>query len=69
MAVRDVLRMGDPRLLTPALPVEDFASPGLAHLIADMHDTMRALNGAGLAAPHIGVSLQVVMFEVTTNPR
>ncbi len=69
MAVRDVLRMGDPRLLTPALPVEDFASPELAHLIADMHDTMRALNGAGLAAPQIGVGLQVVMFEVTTNPR
>lgn len=69
MAIRDVLRMGDPRLLTPALPVVDFAAPELAHLIADMHDTMRALNGAGLAAPQIGVGLQVVMFEVTTNPR
>ena len=69
MAVREVLKMGDPRLLTPALPVADFAAPELTHLIADMVDTMRALNGAGLAAPQIGVGLQVVMFEVTTNPR
>ncbi|MBU4500861.1 MAG: peptide deformylase, partial [Gammaproteobacteria bacterium] len=60
MAIREVLKMGDPRLLTPALPVEDFASPRLAQLIVDMHDTMRALNGAGLAAPQIGVGLQVV---------
>ena len=69
MAIRDVLKMGDPRLLTPVLPVEDFASPGLAQLIVDMHDTMRALNGAGLAAPQIGVGLQVVMFEVNSNPQ
>ena len=69
MAIRDVLKMGDPRLLTPALPVEDFASPELAQLIVDMHDTMRALNGAGLAAPQIGVGLQVVIFEVGANPR
>jgi peptide deformylase len=69
VAIRDVLKMGDPRLLTPALPVEDFASPELAQLIVDMHDTMRALNGAGLAAPQIGVGLQVVIFEVTANPR
>jgi peptide deformylase len=69
MAIRDVLKMGDPRLLTPALPVEDFASPELAQLIVDMHDTMRALNGAGLAAPQIGVGLQVVIFEVAANPR
>ena len=69
MAIREVLKMGDPRLLTPAFPVEDFASPELAQLILDMHDTMRALNGAGLAAPQIGVGLQVVIFEVTTNPR
>jgi len=69
MAIRDVLKMGDPRLLTPALPVEDFASPELAQLIVDMHDTMRALNGAGLAAPQIGVGLQVVIFEVSSNPR
>jgi peptide deformylase len=69
MAIRDVLRMGDPRLLEPARPVEDFASLELAQLIVDMHDTMRALNGAGLAAPQIGVGLQVVIFEVDANPR
>ncbi len=69
MAIRDVLRMGDPRLLAPARPVEDFASLELAQLIVDMHDTMRALNGAGLAAPQIGVGLQVVIFEVSGNPR
>lgn len=69
MAVHEVLKMGDPRLLAPARPVEDFASPELARLIVDMHDTMRALNGAGLAAPQIGVGLQVVMFEVDANPR
>lgn len=67
MAIRDVLKMGDPRLLEPARPVEDFAA--LGRLIVDMHDTMRALNGAGLAAPQIGVGLQVVMFEVNANPR
>jgi peptide deformylase len=69
MAIRDVLKMGDPRLLEPARPVEDFASIELAQLIADMRDTMRALNGAGLAAPQIGVGLQVVIFEVEANPR
>src|SRR5690606_23401928 len=66
---RDVLKMGDPRLLEPARPVEDFASIELAQLIVDMHDTMRALDGAGLAAPQIGVGLQVVIFEVSANPR
>lgn len=69
MAIRDVLRMGDPRLLAQARPVEDFAALELAELIVDMRDTMRALNGAGLAAPQIGVGLQVVMFEVGANPR
>ena len=69
MAVRDVLKMGDPRLLEPARPVGDFASVELAQLIVDMKDTMRALNGAGLAAPQIGVGLQVVIFEVDANPR
>jgi peptide deformylase len=69
MAIRDVLKMGDPRLLEPARPVEDFASIELAQLIVDMHDTMRALDGAGLAAPQIGVGLQVVIFEVSSNPR
>lgn len=69
MAIRDVLKMGDPRLLEPARPVADFASIELAQLIVDMHDTMRALNGAGLAAPQIGVGLQVVIFGVDVNPR
>jgi peptide deformylase len=69
MAIRDVLKMGDPRLLETARPVEDFASHELTQLIVDMHDTMRALNGAGLAAPQIGVGLQVVIFEVVANPR
>jgi peptide deformylase len=69
MAIRDVLKMGDPRLLEPSRPVADFASIELAQLIVDMHDTMRALNGAGLAAPQIGVGLQVVIFEVNVNPR
>lgn len=69
MAIRDVLKMGDPRLLAPAQPVADFASAELAQLIVDMHDTMRALDGAGLAAPQIGVGLQVVIFEVNLNPQ
>ena len=69
MAIREVLKMGDPRLLAPARPVEDFASLDLSRLIVDMRDTMRALNGAGLAAPQIGVGLQVVIFEVDANPR
>lgn len=69
MAVREVLKMGDPRLLAPARAVERFATAELEQLVADMHDTMRALNGAGLAAPQIGVSLQVVIFEVNANPR
>jgi peptide deformylase len=69
MAIREVLKMGDPRLLAQARPVEDFASCELAQLIVDMHDTMRSLNGAGLAAPQIGVGLQVVIFEVAANPR
>ncbi|MHB1400909.1 MAG: peptide deformylase [Thiobacillus sp.] len=69
MAIRDVLKMGDPRLLEPARPVEDFASIELAQRIVDMRDTMRALNGAGLAAPQIGIGLQVVIFGVEANPR
>jgi peptide deformylase len=69
MAVRDVLKMGDPRLLEPARPVEDFAAPELTQLIVDMHDTMRALDGAGLAAPQIGGGLQVVIFGVSANRR
>ena len=69
MAVKTVLRMGDPRLLEPSRPVERFDTPELHALIADMEDTMKALNGAGLAAPQIGVGLQVAIFGVDRNPR
>ena len=69
MAVRPVLKMGDPRLLERARAVERFDVPELHALLADMHDTMQALNGAGLAAPQIGVGLQVVVFGVDRNPR
>jgi peptide deformylase len=61
--------MGDPVLLQVAKPVEQFDTPELRELLVDMHDTMAALNGAGLAAPQIGVSLQVVIFGVGKNPR
>ena len=69
MAVRPVLRMGDPRLLEPSRRVEQFDTRELHALIADLNDTMEALNGAGLAAPQIGVGLQVVIFGVEANPR
>lgn len=69
MAVREVLKMGDPRLLRISRRVENFAAPELRELVQDMTDTMRHLNGAGLAAPQIGVNLQVVIFELTDNPR
>lgn len=61
--------MGDPILLQQAKPVERFDTPELHALITDLKDTMTALNGAGIAAPQIGVSLQVVIFGVGTNPR
>jgi peptide deformylase len=67
--IRDVLKMGDPRLLEKSRPVEAFATPELRELIADMRDTMAHLNGAGLAAPQIGVPLRVVIFGVKRNPR
>jgi peptide deformylase len=69
MAVRRVLRMGDSRLLRVAEPVESFGTEELQALLEDMHDTMRALDGAGLAAPQIGVSLQVVVFGFEKNRR
>jgi len=65
----DVLKMGDARLLKQADPVTEFDTPELHQLVSDMIDTMRALNGAGLAAPQIGVGLQLVLFEVVENPR
>lgn len=67
--IRDVLRMGDPRLLRVAKPVEAFGTPALAALIADMRDTMRHLGGAGIAAPQIGVDLRVVIFGGAPTPR
>lgn len=69
MAIRPVLKMGDPVLLQVARPVVEFDTPELRSLLIDMHDTMESLNGAGLAAPQIGVSLQVVIFGVGANPR
>ena len=67
--IREVLKMGDLRLLEKSQPVEAFGTPQLRELIADMRDTMAHLNGAGLAAPQIGVPLRVVIFGVTRNPR
>ena len=68
MAIRRVLKMGEPLLREVAAPVTDFGAP-LAALVADMDDTMRDLHGAGLAAPQIGVGLRVVIFELRDNPR
>jgi peptide deformylase len=67
--IREVLRMGDPRLWQKSKPVERLGTPELEALLADMRDTMAHLNGAGLAAPQIGVGLQVVIFGVKANPR
>jgi peptide deformylase len=70
MAVRDILKMGDPRLLRVAQPVTRFDTTALHQLVQDMGDTMRSVDGAGLAAPQIGVDLQVVIFGTdTVNPR
>jgi peptide deformylase len=70
MTVREILKMGDARLLRMAQPVTDFDSDELHLLITDMLDTMRAANGAGLAAPQIGVDLQLVTFGgFERNPR
>jgi len=70
MSIRRVLRMGDPLLLRVSAPVRELNSPQLQELLTDMRDTMAALNGAGLAAPQIGVGLRVVMFGTgAPNPR
>ncbi len=70
MAVREILKMGDPRLLRVARPVTVFDSDELHLLISDMLDTMLAANGAGLAAPQIGIDLQLVIFGSNArNPR
>lgn len=70
MAVQEILKMGDPRLLRAAQPVTAFDSDALHLLVRDMIDTMRAADGAGLAAPQIGVDLQLVIFGTdAVNPR
>ncbi len=67
--IREVLRMGDPRLWCASAPVERFGTRELDALLQDLRDTMAAQNGAGLAAPQIGVGLRVVIFGVDFNPR
>lgn len=71
MTVREILKMGDPRLLrvAPPLPTDQFGTPELQSLIDDMFETMAAAQGAGLAAPQIGVDLQVVIFGYSRNVR
>ena len=69
MTVREILKMGDLRLLRVAPPVTEFDTPALHALIADMFETMAAARGAGLAAPQIGVDLQLVIFGFTHNER
>ena len=68
MTVREILKMGDPRLLRVAKPVPAFDTPELHALIADMFETMHAASGAGLAAPQIGVSLRVFTYWVDEEP-
>jgi peptide deformylase len=67
--IREVLRMGDPRLWQKSQPITQFDTPELHELLRDMRDTMAHLNGAGLAAPQIGVPLRLVIFGVKSNPR
>lgn len=69
MTVREILKMGDPRLLRVAEPVKEFGTPELEALIADMFETMHAVNGAGLAAPQIGVNLRLVIYGFKQNTR
>jgi peptide deformylase len=69
MTVREILKMGDPRLLRVAEPVREFGTAEMETLIADMFDTMHAANGAGLAAPQIGVNLQLVIYGFKDNQR
>ncbi len=67
--IREILKMGDPRLLRIAKSVEDIHDPALEPIIADMYDTMHAAGGVGLAAPQIGVDLRLMIFGFDTNPR
>lgn len=67
--IREILKMGDSRLLQVARPVEDVGDPALAAIIADMYETMDAANGVGLAAPQIGVDLRLMIFGFEANAR
>ncbi|MBX9963020.1 MAG: peptide deformylase [Burkholderiales bacterium] len=69
MAIREVIRMGDPRLLEKSKPVAQFDTPELHALIQDLEDTMKAMNGAGIAAPQIAVNQRVVIFGGFKSPR
>lgn len=67
--IREILKMGDPRLLRVARPVEDARDPALREIIADMYETMAAADGVGLAAPQIGVDLRLMIFGFDASPR
>jgi peptide deformylase len=69
MSIKSILKMGDPRLLQKSEVVTDFSSPELKQLIQDLLDTMQAAQGAGLAAPQIGIMKSVVIFGVEQNER
>lgn len=69
MAIRPILRLGDPRLFQTANKVCEFNTPELKNLIEDMFDTMKAEEGVGLAAPQIGIGLRIVIFGFESNPR
>jgi peptide deformylase len=67
--IREILKMGDPRLLAIARPVTDIGDPALKDIIADLYETMRAANGVGLAAPQVGIGLRLMIFGFESNPR
>ena len=67
--IREILKMGDPRLLAIARPVEDIGDPALKDITADLYETMRAANGVGLAAPQVGIGLRLMIFGFESNPR
>lgn len=67
--IREILKMGDPRLLRVAQPVADIHDPVLATIIADLYDTMHAADGVGLAAPQVGIDLRLMIFGFEANPR
>lgn len=69
MAVRQILKLGHPKLYVESETVADIYSPIISDLLQDMRDTMHALDGAGIAAPQIGVNLRVIMFGIESNPR